>query len=83
MTRVVTRERPKSRNARNFFRVFSESAYIEIIGMSGINRPRVVPGQIVRMVLREASPFVGHLLEGYGGFYHAKREARFEGEASE
>ena len=69
--------------ARNFSRVFSESAYIEIIVMSGINRPRAVPRQIARMVLREARPFVGHLLEGYGGLYHAEREANFEAETSE
>jgi hypothetical protein len=62
---------------------FIESAYIEINVMSGTNRLRAVDGQIARMVLRQACPFVGHLLEGYGGLYHAEREARFEGEATE
>jgi hypothetical protein len=62
---------------------FIESARIEIIVMSGTNRPRAVRRQIARMVLRQARPFVGRLLEGYGGLYHAEREARFEGEATE
>jgi hypothetical protein len=64
-------------------RSLSQRSYIEIIVMSGTNRLRAVDRQIARVVLRQACPFVGHLLEGYGGLYHAEREARFEGEATE